>query len=352
MSLPVEIIDGIVEEVLLSQSRAFSSIAALSVVSRQLRYISLRAYFSRLTVSKLTRAGRILDIPNCCSWIRHLSTTMQIIEKRSLPVSKMKLWSLELTCESVSVFSLAASILLVFPHLPVTTLVSLKLRSLPRITQLLLKEIARRCANLRELELSVIERLSTDCCWACFEESSSGVKHSPVGVDASSCDTTTARDLATLYGRCLQPLANLKRLSIGVFLSSPVVLKKHIEDHSDALARQQQGATGLGCRPYTPTKCVQCWETHGLSTREDELLATMRLAQNLKSLEWVRWSSWFSYWNLPLQVTATANEDDKRDKMNEQERVFGLTKDDVDAQWATFEIERREKRIKVWRRTS
>ncbi|KAI0290422.1 hypothetical protein B0F90DRAFT_1786025, partial [Multifurca ochricompacta] len=335
---PVEIIDGIVEEVLLSQSRAFSSIAALSVVSRQLRYISLRAYFSRLTVSKLTRAGRILDIPNCCSWIRHLSTTMQIIEKRSLPVSKMKLWSLELTCESVSVFSLAASILLVFPHLPVTTLVSLKLRSLPRITQLLLKEIARRCANLRELELSVIERLSTDCCWACFEESSSGVKHSPVDVDASSCDTTTARDLATLYGRCLQPLANLKRLSIGVFLSSPVVLKKHIEDHS--LTRedhyyfidcpfddsQQQGATGLGCRPYTPTKCVQCWETHGLSTREDELLATM-------SLEWVRWSSWFSYWNLPLQS-------------------FGLTKDDVDAQWATFEIERREKRIKVWRRTS
>jgi|SRR5712671_3521 len=115
---------------------------------------------------------------------RHLSTTIQIVEKKTLPLLKMRLVSLELECESLSAFSLISSILLVFPYLP-ETLVSLKLNSLPCITQPLLKEIARRCSNLRELELSVVQRLNTDCCWACFEELSSCVEHSPVGSDAS-----------------------------------------------------------------------------------------------------------------------------------------------------------------------
>jgi hypothetical protein len=116
--------------------------------------------------------------------VRHLSTTMQIVEKRALPLYKMNLESLELDCGSVPALSLAASTLLVFPHVP-DTLVSLGLTSLPRITQLLLEEIAMRCANLRELRLSVVERLSTDCCWACFEELSCCVTHSPVDSDAS-----------------------------------------------------------------------------------------------------------------------------------------------------------------------
>lgn len=123
---------------------------------------------------------------------RHLTTTMQIVEKRTLPLHKMNLASLVLECESVPTFSLATSILLVFPHLP-ERLVSLRLISLPCITRSLLKEISRRCANLRELELSVVQRLSTDCCWACFEELSSCIKHSPVGSDALSA---TAGDLA------------------------------------------------------------------------------------------------------------------------------------------------------------
>ena len=128
---------------------------------------------------------------------RHLTTTMQIIKLRTLPLYRMILGSLVLECESVHAHSLAASILLVFPHLP-DTLVSLRLTSLPSITQLLLKEIAGRCVNLRELELSVVQRLSTDCCWVCFEESSYSNEHSPVGSDAC---TATAGDLAV--GDCL-----------------------------------------------------------------------------------------------------------------------------------------------------
>ena len=109
---------------------------------------------------------------------------MQIVEKRALPLYKMNLETLELECGSVPAISLAASTLLVFPHVP-DTLVSLRLTSLPRISRLLLKEIAMRCTNLRELQLSVVERLSTDCCWACFEELSCCATHSPVGSDTS-----------------------------------------------------------------------------------------------------------------------------------------------------------------------
>jgi hypothetical protein len=123
---------------------------------------------------------------------RHLTTTMQIIKLRILPLYRMKLGSLVLKCESVPAPSLAATILLVIPHLP-ETLVSLRLTSLPSITQPLLKEIACRCVNLRELELSVVQRLSTDCCWVCFEEAGSSNEHSPVGSDACSA---TAGDLA------------------------------------------------------------------------------------------------------------------------------------------------------------
>lgn len=129
---------------------------------------------------------------NQTSAFRHLSTTMQIVEKKALPVYKMNLVSLELACEAVSVFSLSASILLVFPQIP-TTLVSLKLTSLPHITPMFLKEISRRCTSIKELELSVVGRLSIDCCWACFEKSSTCVKHSPIGFDAS-CNT--AEELA------------------------------------------------------------------------------------------------------------------------------------------------------------
>jgi len=118
---------------------------------------------------------------------------MQIMKMRILPLYRMKPTSLVLDCESIPAFSLAASILLVFPHLP-DTLVSLTLTSLPSITQLLLKEIAGRCVNLRELELSVVQRLSTDCCWVCFEELSSSIKHSPVG--SADSWSATAGDLA------------------------------------------------------------------------------------------------------------------------------------------------------------
>lgn len=97
----------------------------------------------------------------------------------------------------------------------------------------------------------------------------------------------------------------------------------------------------IGCRPYTPSKCSPCWETHGLRTRKDELITTMKLAQNFKSLEFVRWSSWFNTTPRHLDRSPV------NDRVGDQSDVAELR----DAQWATFEIQRQEQRIKVWRRT-
>jgi hypothetical protein len=49
-----------------------------------------------------------------------------------------------------------------------------------------LDEIAKKFCQLKVLELSCAERLDSDCCWLCFEESTSLVNHSPVP-DMSSC---------------------------------------------------------------------------------------------------------------------------------------------------------------------
>jgi hypothetical protein len=184
------------------------------------------------------------------------------------------------------------------------------------------------------------------------------------------------------YAGYLRPLVNLKRLSLGVFLSSPAVLGGHIEDHSweredcqliactvdDSFSAPhtpavdgQEGCPrvypytksaeldftirgALGCRPYTPSKCSLCWEAHGLRTRKDELVATMRMAQSLRSLEFVQWSSWF---NAIKPAPRHLDRSPVDDRVGDQSGVAELR----DGQWATFEIQREERRIKVWRRT-
>ena len=190
------------------------------------------------------------------------------------------------------------------------------------------------------------------------------------------------------YAEYLRPLANLKRLSLGVFLSSPAVLREHIENHSwerqdcqltpctldDSFSAphtpaidDQEGCprvhpyrksargdvniqdnglrVAIGYRPYTPSKCSLCWEAYGLRTRKDELMATMRLAQNLRNLDFVRWSSWFN----PMK-TMPRHLDPSPVNDGVEEYPSGMA-ELKDAQWATFEIKREERRIKVWRRT-
>lgn len=59
-------------------------------------------------------------------------------------------------------------------------LTRMKLTHLPRIDTALLSLIASRFASLNVLELSCTERLDEQCCWLCFEESSTCTSHSPI----------------------------------------------------------------------------------------------------------------------------------------------------------------------------
>jgi hypothetical protein len=75
-------------------------------------------------------------------------------------------------------------------------------------------------------------------------------------------------------------------------------------------------------------------------------MATMRLAQYLKSLDFIRWSSWFNLAKTTpcrLDRSSLANDMVEKDESGAAELR--------DAQWATFEIQRERRRIKVWRRT-
>lgn len=175
-----------------------------------------------------------------------------------------------------------------------------------------------------------------------------------------------------------------------MFLSSPVVLREHIDNHSleredcqltpctlddsfsaphtpavDGLEgrprvhpyRKSAGGgvaipgldngVAIGCRPYTPANCSLCREAHGLGTRKDELTATMRLAQNLRNLDSVRWSSWFN----PMKTMSRRPDRSPVNNNNRVGKYQGGMAELKDAQWATFEIKREERRIKVWRRT-
>lgn len=56
----------------------------------------------------------------------------------------------------------------------------LKLTFLPRVDTTLLSLVAAHFPSLTTLDLSSVERLDEQCCWLCFQESSSCIVHSPI----------------------------------------------------------------------------------------------------------------------------------------------------------------------------
>ncbi|KAG2040117.1 hypothetical protein BDR03DRAFT_950333 [Suillus americanus] len=59
-------------------------------------------------------------------------------------------------------------------------LTSLTMTKLWRIDVPLLKTVASAFPSVKILHLSCSEQLDISCCWACFEESSTAVVHSPI----------------------------------------------------------------------------------------------------------------------------------------------------------------------------
>jgi len=163
------------------------------------------------------------------------------------------------------------------------TITELTMDDLADIEMTTLKLIALKFENLTSLEITCNDRLDDSCCWSCFEESSSCIRHSPIP------DTfPSAEDLTHAVKAALRPLKNLKNLHIGLFLSSEELLYEHFA-HAQAPDNDEEGEE----HPYGPELCLVCLTLYADKIRLEELNACLTLAQTFKELETVSWGSFF-----------------------------------------------------------
>ncbi|KAA1468901.1 hypothetical protein DENSPDRAFT_915585, partial [Dentipellis sp. KUC8613] len=331
VQLPVEVIDRILQTLLEGSGRKFSSIAAFSLASHQFRVVAFRQYFSRVQLKKIRDINDILWFSKWFDCIRTLTITSSVLASKAIALHELHVTTMHISFALENFVTLTSRILVDLPQLP-STLKSLQLTSLPRISSALLKKIAKVCPELEELHLSVAERIDDSCCWGCLEESTTCITHSPLGDSRNSIE-----DLAVSPPSPLKQLKHLKHLSIGVLLSHETVLLSHINDHGAAEVPEdgdtlsspsadissapetpasQQPAhsdevvdgystpgirTSLvgGGRPLhedscLPSSCPSCIQSHSIRVRNDEMTTSIKVAQVLRGLETIRWSSWFS----------------------------------------------------------
>lgn len=102
-----------------------------------------------------------------------------VLSNMSALASFVSLRSLEMDFSSDGLSTQMTRCSLIFNQLT-AGLTVLKLTYLPRIDTALLAQVASRFPSLATLELSSAERLDEECCWLCFQESSSCILHSPI----------------------------------------------------------------------------------------------------------------------------------------------------------------------------
>lgn len=91
------------------------------------------------------------------------------------------------------------------------------------------------------------------------------------------------------YGESLQPLEFLKHLYLGIFLSPEELVENHVDFHagtSSRVYRILESMSKQDCR-----RCQYLFEPLAYQ----ELLASLRVAQFVKSLETISWETWCDY---------------------------------------------------------
>lgn len=197
----------------------FSTIAGFSLASYQFRQIALRQYFARLYAHSKESWHNLCQIPGIYSWVR------LVLTPRPNPCQNPKLklhicaytHFSDLDCLSTSILS-DISHLLHFSNLQhvhvdfspeglhtqrtcirkilkclPAELTLLELSYLPKLDVDLLHRVAKHFPHLTNLKLTCSERLINDCCWACYEESSSCTVHSPIPDNHVDVDDLTVR---------------------------------------------------------------------------------------------------------------------------------------------------------------
>ncbi|KAI0369138.1 hypothetical protein BV20DRAFT_946832, partial [Pilatotrama ljubarskyi] len=285
--VPPEILDDITL-CLLSQKRAFSSIAAFALASHQCRQIALRRYYEVLHIRSAQHWVRICQIAGTSEWVRSLDAQTTSFRYKMDGLSQftsLRALDLDFSGDGLSTQNCRATLL--FKNMT-ARLTRMKLTHLPRIDFTLLSLVASRFPSLEALELSCTELLDTSCCWLCFEESSTCVVHSPIP-DAF----TTVHSLAKKICIALEPLAMLKTLHLGIFLSDAEVLARHL-DRCAAIAIASPRTGYYIAPPFGPEKCAVCRPEHGAAVLERERLAEALFKKSLPTLVLVSFSSWFS----------------------------------------------------------
>ncbi|OJT11204.1 hypothetical protein TRAPUB_12248 [Trametes pubescens] len=197
----------------------------------------------------------------------------------------------------------------------------MKLTHLPRIDTALLSLIASRFVSLEILELSCTERLDEQCCWLCFEESSTCTIHSPIpDLFVTEEHLTVCRPIAILpssprrltvgvlhlqtsFCKALAPLMRLETLFLGIFLSDVDVFTRHLERCATIVVASPRTPNCYPTPPFGPNACVTCCGQHATEVQERECLAKTLFLRALPSLVNIGFSSWF-----PLAVCGPKEE--------------------------------------------
>lgn len=124
--------------------------------------------YSSKNIAACAHIHRQLKVPTAC-----VQSSLKILSKFA------SLLSLELDFSSDGLSTQRTRCLLVFKGLS-AGLTMLKLTFLPRVDTTLLSLVAAHFPSLTTLDLSSVERLDEQCCWLCFQESSSCIVHSPI----------------------------------------------------------------------------------------------------------------------------------------------------------------------------
>ncbi|KAH0836436.1 hypothetical protein J3R83DRAFT_8041 [Lanmaoa asiatica] len=361
-TLPLELIEYIIQ-LFHQRCRSFRALRALSEASSQFRVIALRRYMTSLNIHSAKQLASLSKMHismvsynptwKCVGfhWVKHL--TAQSRDLASAPWRPSLMGSLQalhisFAAEVRSTQKIRSKQIFVNPlaNSPMNHLTSLTLTELWRIDVLLLSMVSGAFPGLVSLHLSCSEHLDVSCCWTCFEDSSSAVVHSPI---PNHFPTVTS--LTSAFAKALKALTKLTDLHLGIFLSDEEMLENHI-DHYDSpraysrvlrttfgqnrnlaytgmvLSQSESPSTArLGHVSYTedeedlddpkaaasitfdevppfphgPELCPICSiMVSAPDVRTRELEASLALAQKLKSLRTIGWSSFFAC-KLPVE---------------------------------------------------
>ncbi|KIK93697.1 hypothetical protein PAXRUDRAFT_46115, partial [Paxillus rubicundulus Ve08.2h10] len=256
-NLPLELVEYIFE-LFFQRHSSFRSIAPFSNANSQFRNVALRRYMTSLRIDsarQLVSLERIhvsmLSRSEPCGsvgfdWTKSLtgkSGTLASAPWKPNLLGSLRILHVSFAADGRSTQKQRLKQIFSIPLMnsPMSHLTALALTNLWRIDIALLGIVSMAFPALGSLHLSCSEHLDVSCCWACFEESSSAVIHSPI-----PNHFPTVSKLATDFAKALKPLTNLTDLHLGIFLSDEEMLENHLEHYDSPRAYERTLRTSIG----------------------------------------------------------------------------------------------------------